>query len=113
MKFRAGGALETSGNLAVRTDSSSAYQDKQHVPSDSSVKRGGEDPLLRGKKGGGVAIHSNVDDSDPERGRYPLSDHVLVVAAVVCRVGLPAVLKVVGEHVVPAVLLLGAVGERH
>lgn len=41
--------------------------------------------------------------------------HILVVAAVVCCVGLPAVLEVVSQDVVPAVLLLllRAVGERH
>lgn len=43
----------------------------------------------------------------------PPLHHILVVAVVVCRVGLSAVLKVVGQHVVPAVLLLGAVGERY
>lgn len=48
----------------------------------------------------------------------PPLHHILVVAAVVCRVGLLAVLEVVSQDVVPAVLLLlllllWAVGERH
>lgn len=52
---------------------------------------------------GRVATHSYVYDSNPET---PPLHHILVVAVVVCRVGLPTVLKVVGQHVVPAVLLL-------
>lgn len=58
-----------------------------------------------------AATHSNVYDSDPEGGRAPPSHHVLVVAAVACRVRLSAVLEVVGQHVVPTVLW--AMGERH
>lgn len=60
-----------------------------------------------------AATHSSVFDSEPERGRILPLHHKLVVAAVICRVGLSAVLEVVGHHVVPAVLLLCAVGERH
>lgn len=55
---------------------------------------------------GRVATHSNVYDSPPERGQIPPLHHILVVAAVVRRVGLPAVLEVVGQHVVPVALLL-------
>lgn len=48
----------------------------------------------------------SVYDSDPERGRAPPSHHILVAAAVVCRVRLSAVLEMVGQLVVPVVLLL-------
>lgn len=58
-----------------------------------------------------AATHSNVYDSDPEQRHTPPLHHILVIAAVVCRVGLPAVLEVVSQHVVPAVLW--AMGERH
>lgn len=83
-------------------------QNKQHLPSVSCVA------VKTRCWEVGVATHSNVYDSDPEWGQAPPLHHILVVgAAVVCRVGLPAVLEVVGEHVVPVVLLLWAVGERH
>lgn len=39
-------------------------------------------------------------------GQSPPSHHVLVRAAVIGRVGVPAVLEVVAQHVVPVVLLL-------
>lgn len=42
----------------------------------------------------------------PQPGQSPPSHHVLVVAAVIRRVGVPAVLEVVGQDVVPVVLLL-------
>ena len=65
--------------------------------------------------GAGPAIQSDVYDSDPAWAQTPVLHHVLRVAAEVCCVGLPAVLKVVSQHVVPVVLLLlfWAVGERH
>ncbi len=62
---------------------------------------------------GRAATHSNVHDSGPERGQTSPLHHILVVAVVVCRVSLSAVLEVVGQHVVPVVLLLCSVGERH
>lgn len=67
----------------------------------------------RGPNAGRALAHSNVYDSYPKRGwTHPLH-HILMIAVVVCRVGLSAVLKVVCKHGVPAVLLLWAVGERH
>lgn len=53
-----------------------------------------------------AATHSDVRDGGPARGQSPPSHHVLVVAAVIRRVGVPAVLEVVAQHVVPVVLLL-------
>lgn len=74
-------------------------QNKQHLPSVSCAG-------LRRPAAGRAATHSNVYDSDPERRQALPLHHILVDAAVVCRVGLPAVLEVVSQHVVPAVLLL-------
>lgn len=54
--------------------------------------------------------NSTVIDGDPAWGRTTPLYHILVVAA--CRVGLSAVLEVVGQHGVPAVRLLRAVRER-
>lgn len=53
-----------------------------------------------------VGSYSDVCDGGPQPGQDPPSHHVLVVAAVIRRVGVPAVLEVVGQDVVPVVLLL-------
>lgn len=73
-------------------------QNKQHLPSVLCLERD-EDPLI-----GGAATHSKVYDSHPEQGHNPPLHHILMVVAVICRVGLPAILEVIGQHVVPAVL---------
>lgn len=53
-----------------------------------------------------AATHSDVHDGGPAWGQSPPSHHILVVAAVICREGMPAVLEVVAQYVVPVVLLL-------
>lgn len=56
-----------------------------------------------------ASTHSDVYDCGPEGPEGPEGpplDHILGLAVVVRRVGLSAVLKVVSQHIVPAVLLL-------
>lgn len=99
MKFRQGGAWERSRHWPILTDASHSSYPEQTALAFSLGLWACEDPLLGGW------LHTVKSMTATQSEGRPLH-HILVVAAVVCRVGLPAVLKVVGQHVVPAVLLL-------
>lgn len=95
-------------SLLIMINSSHSYHPEQRVFAFSlELRVGVEGPLQGGR------LNSNVYDSDPVQGQTPPLHHILVIATVVHRVGLPAVLEVVCRHIVPAVLLLWAVRERH